>query len=318
MGSEEGVHVVFGAGGGLGGAIVRTLGGRGKPVRGVTHSDPAAKPPGVPPAVPLVAADASDPAAASRACEGASVIYHCANAPYTQWPKLFPPITDGIIEAAASSAAKLVFADNLYMYGPVEGRIHENLPYAGTGKKAVVRTRMAAAVMDAHAAGRIRATIGRASDFFGPGVHNAAMGDQVFRPALSGGTVDLLGNIDVPHTCSFIDDFAKALITLGERDEALGEVWHAPSAPPVTTRQFLDMVFSQTQTKPKVRVAPKALVTVVGWFNPMMREIKEMLYSWEKPYIVDDSKFERAFGRDVTVLPDAIERTVAWFRANPA
>ena len=254
MEGEAGVHVVFGAGGGLGGAIVRTLAGRQKPVRGITRRGPDAKPPGVPPAVPLVAADASDPAAASRACEGASVIYHCANAPYTEWPKLFPPITSGIIEAAASSGAKLVFADNLYMYGPVQGRIHEGLPSAAKGKKGVVRARMAAAVMDAHAGGRIRATIGRASDFFGPGVHNAAMGDRVFRPALGGGTLDLLGNLDVPHTYSFIADFAAALITLGERDEALGEVWHVPSAPPVTPRQFLDIVFALTETQVKVRM----------------------------------------------------------------
>lgn len=318
MQSETELHVVFGAGGALGGAIVRTLAGRGKRVRGVTRHGASAKPPGVPPAVPLVAADASDPAAASRACGGAAVIYHCANAPYTEWPKLFPPITDGIIEAAASSGAKLVFADNLYMYGPVRDRIHEDLRHAATGKKGILRARMAAAVMDAHASARIRATIGRASDFFGPGVHNAAMGDRVFRPALSGKTVNLLGNLDVPHTYMFIDDFAKALITLGERDEALGQVWHAPSAPPVTTRQFLDMVFALTESKPTVRVAPRALVTVMGWFNPMMREVKEMLYSWEQPYIVDDSKFERAFGRDVTSLEEAIERTVSWFRANPA
>ena len=158
--------------------------------------------------------------------------------------------------------------------------------------------------------------IGRASDFYGPGVTTSAMGDRVFRAALKGSSSDLLGDIDTPHTYTFIDDFARDLIMLGERDEALGEVWHTHSAPASSTRQFVQKVIEITKTEPKVRVAPKLLVLVMGLFDPMMREIGEVLYQFEGSFILDHSKFESAFGSDVTPLDAGIPQTVAWFRAR--
>ena len=250
------------------------------------------------------------------ACEGASVVYHCANAPYTDWPNQFPPMTDNIIEGAAGAGAKLVYADNLYMYGPLVGPMHEKLPSNAAGGKGKVRAEMARRILLAHRNGKVRAVIGRASDFYGPGVTTSAMGDRVFRAALKGSSIDLLGDIDAPHTYTFIDDFARDLIMLGERDEALGEVWHTPSAPAISTRQFVQKVIEITKTEPKVRVAPKLLVLVMGLFDPMMREIGEVLYQFEGSFILDHSKFENAFGSDVTPLDAGIPQTVAWFRAR--
>lgn len=312
MPGSEGLHVVIGSSGGLGAAVIRALLKRNARVRGVNRNGQA----NVPFGVELVAADAAKPDEAKRVCEGAAVVYHCANAPYADWQRLFPPLTDSIIEAAAAAGAKLVFADNLYMYGPVFGPMHEELPDAATGRKGEVRARMARDVLLAHRSGKVRATIARASDFFGPGVTNSAVGERVFGAALKATSIDLLGNIDTPHTYTFIDDFARVLIALGQRDDVFGEVWHAPNAPAISTRQFVQKVLEVTKTEPKVRVIPKLVVSLMALFNPMMRELNEILYQFEAPFVVDHSKYEKKFGSQITPLNDAIEKTVAWFRTQ--
>lgn len=313
LGTETGIHVVFGSGP-VGMAVMQELLARGKRVRMVNRSGRA----DVPPPVEVVRADATDPVTAGLACRGAEVIYHCAKAPYTEWPEKFPPIMDGIIRAAADAGARLIYADNLYMYGPVDGPITEALPYRATGRKGRTRAQMADALMEAHRTGRVRAAICRASDFFGPGVLHSAMGERVFGAALAGRPAELLGSLDVPHTYTYIRDFARALVTLGERDEALGQVWHAPSAPTITTRQFLEMVFAEAGEKPRFRVAPRAFVALMGLFNPTIRELKEMLYTFERPYVVDHSRYARAFGDHSTPHPVAIRETLDWYRRRDA
>jgi len=140
-----------------------------------------------------------------------------------------------IIEGAASSGAKLVVGDNLYAYGPVQGRLTEDLPQRAQGPNGRVRAEIAEALLAAHEAGPVRAAIGRGSDFFGPHAHLSTVGDRVVARAIAGEAARVLGNPDVPHTVTYIEDFARALVTLGGREEALGHVWHVPSpetAPP--------------------------------------------------------------------------------------
>jgi len=309
MANKSELHVVLGASGNLGSAVVRELVKQGKSVRGVSRSGKAE----LPESAEVMTADASNPESARRACKGASVVYNCTNAPYDRWPELLPPILEGVIEGASASGAKLVHADNLYMYGPVEGPMTEDLPYRATGKKGKTRARMAERLMEAHKKGEVRVTIGRASDFYGPGVLLSAAGSQVFGATLEGKKVQVLGNLDVPHTYTFVLDCAKALITLGDRDEALGEIWHVPNAETLTTRQFLQMIFEEAGKAPKIQAAPGYLVKVMGLFNPMMRELKEMLYEFENPFIVDDGKYKNAFGGEVTPHRDAIRMTLDWY-----
>lgn len=306
---ENELHVVFGTGP-LGLAVMRELLSRGERVRMVNRSGRA----DVPQEIEVVKADATDPASTRTACNGAAVVYNCTKAPYTEWPEKFPPIMNGIIAGAGEAGAKLIYADNLYMYGPVGGALTETLPYKATGRKGRTRAQMAITLMEAHKAGTVRAAVCRASDFFGPGVLDSAMGERVFGAALAGKPAELLGSLDLPHTYTYIDDFAKALVTLGEREEALGQVWHAPSAETITTRQFVEMVYGQAKQTPKFRVAPKAFVTLLGLFSPPMRELKEMLYTFEQPLVVDHSKYARAFGDHATLHTEAIAQTFAWFR----
>ena len=314
MSEPNSLHVVFGASGPLGSAVVRALVAGGKTVRAVSRSGTTSVSDGV----AAVQADATNHESVVPACAGAAVVYHCANAPFAEWPERFPPIMHGIIDGASSAHAKLVFGDNLYMYGPVSGPMTEDLPYDATGPKGLTRAATAETLLEAHTAGKVRAVIGRASDFFGPGVTNSHMGERVFRHVLRGKPADVLGKLDVAHTYTFIDDFAKALVTLGERDEALGQAWHVPSAETITTRQFLQLVFDEAGANPGVRAMSRPLLSFVGLFNPMLRELKETLYQLERPFVMDHGKYERAFAANPTPHREAIGKTLEWFRSNPA
>lgn len=159
--------------------------------------------------VELVAADASNPESAKKAASGAAVVYHCAVPPYAEWPRQAPPLMEGIIEASASTDARLVYGDNLYAYGPVSGLITEDLPYRSAGPNGRVRAQVATTLMEAHRIGKVKATIGRASDFYGPYVLQSLVGERVFASALKGKPAQVLGNPEIPHTYAFIDDFAR-------------------------------------------------------------------------------------------------------------
>jgi nucleoside-diphosphate-sugar epimerase len=168
--------------------------------------------------------------------------------------------------------------------------------------------------MWAHEAGRIRATIGRGSDFFGPYARMSTVGDRMFARALKGRPAQVLGNPDVPHTVTYIEDFARALVTLGEQEESLGQVWHVPNADTVTMRSFVQLAFEAAGYPARVRAAPRWGIAMAALFDPTMRAVNEQLYQSERPWMVDSSKFERAFGWTATPLQEAIAATVAWFR----
>lgn len=131
---------------------------------------------------------------------------------------------------------------------------------------------------------------------------------------IEGKPAQVLGNPDVPHTVTFIEDFARALVTLGEREEALGQVWHVPNPETVTMRRFVQMIFEAAGHTPRLRAARRWAIALAALFNPTLRAVKEQLYQSEQPWVVDTSKFERAFGRGATRLPDAVRATVAWFQ----
>ena len=177
--NAAGDHVVIGAGGGTGSAVVRELARRGLPVRAVTRSGKG----DVPDGVQQMAADIGTPEGARQACEGAAVVYHCAQPPYTKWPELFPPMTRAVLDGAAEAGAKLVFADNLYVYGPPDEPMTEETPQRAQGKKGRVRIQMADALLGAHADGRLRVTIGRASDYYGPRGTASTVGENIMKPA---------------------------------------------------------------------------------------------------------------------------------------
>jgi nucleoside-diphosphate-sugar epimerase len=227
---------------------------------------------------------------------------------------MFPPIMDGAIDAAVVTGAKLIYADNVYAYGPFSGHLREDMPYGAQGRKGKTRAQMAAKLITMHEDGKVRATIGRTSDFYGPGVIESAVGERVFGFALAGKAASVRGNPNVQHTYTFLGDFARGLVTLGEQDEALGQAWLIPSADTVTTREFVNMVFEEIGAPSKLQVAPRWLFSLLGIFNPMMRELKEVGYQFEQPLVVDHSKYKHAFGTDTTSHRQAIRETLDWYR----
>ncbi len=307
-------HVIFGTGP-VGVAVAARLRADGQPVRMVSRGGGRELPDGV----EVMSGDASDQAFATNAASGSSIVYFAVNPPYTRWPELFPPLQESVLNAASEAGAKFISVENVYAYGDVEGAtLTEDLPYRATGKKGRTRARMAESLLKAHSEGRVRAAIARASDFFGPRALISHMGERVFYPALSGGKAQFLSGIDQPHTYTFVNDFAEALVTLGERDEALGQVWHVPSPPAVTTREFIERVYEETGTGPaRFSVVPKFMMNVVSLFNPIVRELKEVNFEYEHPHVVDHSKIAGAFGLEPTPVKDAIRETLDWYKANP-
>jgi nucleoside-diphosphate-sugar epimerase len=316
MNAGDQLHVVVGATGGAGGALVRELAGRGQRVRAVSRTAAADLPAGV----ERMAADAADPAQARTACQDATVVYHCAQPPYQRWAAQFPSLTQSIADAAAGAGARLVYADNLYAYGPVDRPLTEDLPARATTRKGRVRALLAERLLAAHRSGTLQVAVGRSSDYYGPGGANSAVGDILFGAAATGGRARWLGRLDVPHSLSYLPDVARALATLGARPEAPGEVWHLPAAEPLTGRQVVALIAAALGRPVKVAATSRLALRIAGVVNPRARESAEMLYQWEHPFVLDAAKFQRAFGPcQPTPHHQAVATTVAWFqqRARP-
>ncbi len=308
------LHVIFGTGA-VGSATMQALVKRGKTVRMVNRSGKPSTATGnnLPANVEICAGDAYDLDQVRRLTEGAAVVYQAAQPAYHEWVERFPPLQAAILEGTAANAAKLVVIENLYMYGDPQGKpLTEASPIHPHTRKGKVRLAMHEALMAAHQSGKLKVAIGRASDFYGPGY--ALTGDQLFVPAINGKTARGVGNLDVPHTFTYTLDVGEALAILGERDDAAGQVWHIPSAAALTQRELITRVFALTGFAPKIGTASPLMMRLVGLFAPGAREMVEMMYEFEQPFVMDSSKFTRAFGLTATPIDEAIRATLAWFR----
>ncbi len=307
---EDRLHVVFGTGQ-VGTSLAAHLAESGVSVRAVSRERPRILADGV----DWRTVDATDPEATADAAKGASVVYQCLNAPYTEWPERFPPLQRGVLTAAERNGALFVSLENLYAYGPVKGgRMTEDLPLAAKTVKGRARAAMAEELLEAQDAGRVRIAIGRASDFFGAGVVASTLGERVFGNALAGKRADFIGNPNLPHTYSYVPDIAAGLATLGTDSRAIGEVWHLPGPETVTTRAFLDLVAQDVGHPVGIRSLSNFAVRALGLVNPTMRELAELTYEFDEPFVLDTTKYESTFGNSGTPLPEAISATVAWYR----
>jgi nucleoside-diphosphate-sugar epimerase len=307
---EDRLHVVFGTGQ-VGLELSTHLAALGLEVRSVSQH----RPPVLAEGVSWLGADACDADAAAEAAKGASVVYQCLNAPYTQWAQRFPPLQRGVLAAAERAEALLVSLENVYAYGPTGGQpMTEEHPLAATTVKGRTRAAMTHELQAAAALGRVRIAIGRASDFFGPGVTESTLGARVFAKALAAQKVDFLGDPTLQHTYSYVPDIAAGLAKLGTDDRAVGQVWHLPGPPTQTTLQVLDLLSQQIGHPVDIRSMPTVLLRALGLVSPMMRSLAEMEYEFEEPFVLDTTKFESTFGGSGTPLVTAIGATVAWYR----
>ena len=311
MERAEGLQVVLGAGGGTGRAIVDELARQGRHVRAVARREIV----GLPAGVEQVRADLCAPEEASRAIAGATVVYHAAQPAYDKWPGNFERLNASVGDAAAAAGARLVFADNLYMYGPGSSPMLETTPQRAADRKGAQRIRLAADLLARHRRGELEVAIGRSSDYFGPHGTNSGTGERAFGALVAGKSAAATGRIDVEHSFSYLPDLARGMVVLGDRDEAAGRAWHLPVMDPITVRAFLERAFAVAGMPVKIRVDGPLMLRAAGLFVPMAREVGVVMYQWTEPFISDWSAFEAAFGPfERTSLDDALAVTIAWWR----
>ena len=309
------LHVVLGTGA-IGRAAADELIRRGKTVRMVNRSGGMDE---APADVEIVATNLYDPANVREVTRGAKVVYQCSQPNYSEWPEKFPPLQDAIIDGLTGSDAKLVIVENLYMYGETNGKVMtEDMSYNAHTRKGRVRAQLSEAALAAHQAGKLRVTIGRGSDYFGPWGTDSSMGGIVFHRLLQGKSAQIAGSTSMPHSVTYVPDFGKALVILGEHDEADGQAWHVPNdMPRITQGELVQMVAGEMGKTAKIQAAGKFMMTILGLFVPELKESVEMLYEFEQPFIVDSSKFEKTFDMKATPMREAIKETVAWYKSHP-
>lgn len=304
------LHVIFGAGQ-VGYPLVQRLLAAGKRVRVAKRTAGH-----VPLKAQVVLGDAAERAFCIQAAQGASTIYHCMNPPYDAriWAEKVPRYMDNLIAAAAETNARLVVLDNLYMLGRPEGRaLNEDTPLNPCSRKGEIRARAAERLFEAHRQGRVVATSGRASDFYGPGGTLTPLGDFFWPRVFAGKTAYSPYPLDAVHTYHYIPDVAISLVTLGcGETDVYGRSWMLPCAPAVTLRELVRRLALKSGLVIKVAQVPRVMVKTVALFMPLVRELDEMLYQWDEPFVVDDSRFRERFGLVPTDIDEGTRRTAEW------
>ena len=305
-------HVVLGTGA-IGRAIMEELVKRGESVLMVNRSGKMEE---APAGIEVVASDLYDAAKVREVTRDAKIVYQASQPRYHEWPEKFPLLQKSIIDGLTGGTAKLVLVENLYMYGDTNGKpITEDAPYRAHTRKGRVRAEISTAVFNAHKEGRVRVTSARGGNFFGPWGTDSTMGARAFFPLLRGKPAQLIGRTDLPHSHTYIKDFGTALVILGERDEADGQAWHVPNDQPMMSQgELVRILAEEAGVEPKISSMGKLMMAIGGLFIPEAKETVEMMYEFDEPFIIDSSKFEKAFGMKATPIREAIHETVNWYK----
>lgn len=306
-----GIHVVVGANGATGSVVCRELLAAGHTVRAVSRSGT-----GTPAGVDVVAADATYAERMTEICAGATCVYHCALPPMDSWLPTYVDLTRSLITAAGNVGARLVYADDTWMYGKVDGPMREDSPIRPVVYKGALRALAAEMILSAHSRGQTESTIGRAAELYGPRVESL-LGAGLFTAGLTGRKAMWPGDPDLPMTATFIGDFGRALSDLGQHPGAAGQVFHVPVAPAITGREFIETIGNVAGTSPKVGRLTPGLIWLLKLTAPIAREGAELLYQFERPFLVDDNRFRELSGRVATSWENGIRQTLTWYRANP-
>jgi nucleoside-diphosphate-sugar epimerase len=284
---------VLGATGGIGRAIVAELATRGHDVIAASRSvDRLRWPDGVRP----VTVDLRDQAGARGACAGADVVVMAAQVPYTGWATELVPLFDAAVDAAAAAEAKLVVVDNLYAYGSPGTPITETTPQAATTRKGRLRAHLGRRMLAAHEQGRCRVTLGRFSDYYGPDAANSLLYQVGIKPAVAGRTVRTFIAADEPHTFHYLPDAARGFATLAEHEAANGRVWVLPAAPAMTQRQLYGLLGQVVGRPLRIANVSTRMLWAIGLVNSQLREAREVVAQFDRPYTTDASRFVSTFG----------------------
>ncbi|WP_431958433.1 NAD-dependent epimerase/dehydratase family protein [Nocardia lijiangensis] len=305
------LHVVVGAGP-VGSAAALLLAERGADVRLLTRSGSGPEHP----RIARIRVDATDAAALAAQCAGATAIHHCAGLEYARWATGFPPLIHAAISAAEASGALLLTVGNLYGYGEFDGPVDESHPLRPNSAKGRVRADLWNEALTAHREGRIRTAEVRGSDYLGAGANSTFT--AVVLPAVTAGKAALFpGDPDAPHSWTAIEDVARTLAAVADDESSWGRAWHVPTATPLSVRALADLTANLTGASPaRVRRMPSAVLWAAGLFNSDAREIRELRYQFDRPFVVDSTAATKQFGIEPLPTRDALQATLE--ARNPA
>ena len=295
----------------VGAAIVAQ--GAGRRMRVAQRSQPAQLPTGV----EFVACDILDAAAIRAAAQGVAQIVLSVGFAYDSavWRANWPRAMANVLAAAEAVGARLVFVDNLYMYGPQRVALHEDMALTRFGAKPAVRAAITELWRAAHQAGRVRVAALRASDFYGPGVAQSHLGTTGLAALAQGKPALLIVDPDQPHDFAYVPDIARAVWSLLNAPDAdFGQAWHVPQAKVRTPREVLALGATAAGMPLKIRRVPMSLLPVLGLFSPFLREMVEMRFQWNRPYLVDATKFAQRFWSDPTPFEEGVAQTIRSFQ----
>ena len=263
----------------------------------------------------LFSADITNSEAVAEAVAGSDVVYLTVGFPYKLkvWQEQWPAVVESVIDACKKHNAKLVFFDNIYMYDPdyLDG-MNEETPINPPSNKGIVRARIAQMVLDAVNRGDIQALIARSADFYGPSIENTSMLTKtVFKNLLSGKKAIWMSNANVKHSFTYTPDAGRATALLGNTEDAFNQIWHLPTASiPPTGKEWVEMIAGEMGVEARLQVVSKLMIRMIGLFVPVMREMVEMLYQYDRQYVFDSTKFENRFDFKPTSYVDGIKGIV--------
>ncbi|MFE9689161.1 NAD-dependent epimerase/dehydratase family protein [Micromonospora sp. NPDC005806] len=307
------LHVIIGAGP-VGLATARLLAGKGERVRLLSRSGAGPEQDGI----ARITADANDSDALARHAEGAIALYCCAGPAYHRWPTDWPPLGAALVRAAEASGAVLVTTGNLYGYGQVDGPMTEQLPLRPNSVKGKVRAKLWADALAAHEAGRIRTAEVRGSDYLGAGTISP-FNVMVLPKVLAGQRGSMPADLDAPHSWTYVGDVARTLVAVAADENAWGRPWHVPTAPPLSIRALATRA-AELAKAPVAQVAkmPSFALRLAGLFDPAAREMIEVQYQLQRPFVLDSSDATAAFGIEPTSTDEALRETIEGLRAPAA
>jgi nucleoside-diphosphate-sugar epimerase len=303
------LYTILGAGGVIANDLTQELLENGKKVRLVSR-----QPTPIPGVMDTMAADITDPLQTRRAISGSSMVFLVAGLPYNHklWEMAWPKIIQNVIHACSEAGIPFIFFDNVYMYGLVDGPMTENTPNNPCSKKGEVRALIAGKVMDRVKEGRLKATIARAADFYGPGAAKTGMLNiLVINNLLKGKTANWPGSDQVTHSYTYTPDAAKGLYLLSQDKSTFNQVWHLPTTNPAPNgKEYIEMIAQMLHVKPKYTKLSGFMVKLAGLFDVQVGEVHEMMYQNKYPYIFDSTKFEKHFNFKPTSYEDGLRSTL--------
>jgi nucleoside-diphosphate-sugar epimerase len=299
------MHTILGAGGPVANALTRELENINETIRLVSRK-------------PIVSnnknvnwkkADLLNYAELLEASKGSTVIYLTAGLVYDKkiWAAQWPVIMKNFINLGKETGARLIFFDNVYMYGLVNGPMKEDTPYKPSSVKGSIRAKVANMLMDEAKAGTVRASIARGADFYGTETHNSFVDMMVLDKYAKKQTAQWIGNVNKLHNFSYIPDMGKGMFLLGQHPKSDNQVWHMPTAAPVTGKQFIDITARIYDVKPKLFAVNKLMLWLTGLFQKVVMSTVEMYYQYNHDYIFDSSKFEKAFNVKPTSYEEGVK-----------